>query len=152
MGSNLIKRQFAVTRKSIVSILEGVTPEVFESIPEGFNNNIHWQLGHILSAGELFLFNGQKNLPDNFNENFASGTKPADWTNDVPSVEEILEKLQEQLQRINEISDESLQVQLEKPFIGNKTVGELAAFGAFHEAMHLGQIQILKRLIQSKQA
>lgn len=60
MGSQLIKKQFAVTRKNILSLLEGVSPEVLDVVPEGFNNNIHWQIGHILTAGELFLFNGQK--------------------------------------------------------------------------------------------
>lgn len=68
----------------------------------------------------------------------------------MPSVEDILVKLQEQLERINQISDDSFEIELEKPFIGNKTVGELAAFGAFHESLHLGQIQILKRLIESQ--
>ncbi|MCP1145051.1 DinB family protein [Lysinibacillus endophyticus] len=150
MGSQLIKKQFAVTRKNILSLLEGVSPEVLDVVPEGFNNNIHWQIGHILTAGELFLFNGQKNLPENYGQHFAGGTKPADWTNDVPSVEDILVKLQEQLERINQISDDSFEIELEKPFIGNKTVGELAAFGAFHESLHLGQIQILKRLIESQ--
>ncbi|HWK22961.1 MAG TPA: DinB family protein [Ureibacillus sp.] len=149
--SELIKKQYNVTRQRISSTLEGLSSELLDIVPEGFNNNIHWQVGHILVTGELFMFNGQNNLPVEYAQYFKSGSKPADWNKDVPSVETILERLDEQLNRINLLPEEAFTLELQQPFIGNKTTGELAAFGAFHEALHLGQIQTLKRLIESSQ-
>lgn len=149
--SQLVKMQFVKTRQVLAKLLEDASPEIISIVPKGFNNNIHWQVGHILGAGELFLFKGQENLPKTYNEFFGTGTKPTDWTGDVPSIEILLEQLNEQLVRINEIPDESFNQTLSKPFIGNETVGELAAFGAFHEALHLGQIQSLKRIIKAAQ-
>ena len=150
--SELLIKQFVRTRETLSKTLEGVTAETVAHIPEGFNNNIHWQVGHILSAGELFLFNGQENIPANYKELFGAGSKPADWSDDVPSLETLLEQLNEQSNRIQQINVEGFAEPLEQPFIGNNTVGELAAMGAFHEALHVGQIKILKRLIETSQA
>jgi hypothetical protein len=149
--SKLIKQQFTRTRGKLSETLEDVSTEVFEIVPDGFNNNIHWQLGHLLITGELFLFGGQKNLPENYRDFFKPGTKPSDWTSEVPSVNTLLGQLNEQLDRINDIPAEVFERKLPKPFLGNETAGELAAMGAYHEAMHLGQIQSLKRLIEVTQ-
>ena len=147
----LIKKQFGRTRAVLSKTLEGVSPEALDIVPEGFNNNIRWQLGHILVTAELFLFKGQETLPTSYNELFGPGSKPANWTGDVPSVATLFEQLNEQLARIQEVDTTTFDIKLEKPFIGNETVGELAAMGAFHEAMHVGQIQALKRIVEAVQ-
>ncbi|MBM4763814.1 DinB family protein [Bacillus sp. B15-48] len=149
--TELIKKQYSLTRQSVAKTLNGVSAETSAIIPEGFNNNIQWQVGHILVVTDLFLFKDQGNLPTNYSELFGPGSKPANWTSDVPSVETLLEQLNEQLTRINDIPAEVFSQRLPEPFIGNETVGELAAFGAFHEALHLGQIQSIKRLVESTQ-
>lgn len=145
----LIIQQFERTRNTLVQTLEGTSPEVFEVIPEGFNNNIHWQVGHILTTGALFMFYGEQKLPENYNALFGNSTKPADWTGDVPSVETLLEQLKEQLEQIKNIDVATFDERIEQPFLGNETRGELAAMGAFHEAYHVGQVHILKRLIEA---
>lgn len=149
--SELIIKQFARTRQTLIKTLEGVAEESVKMIPEGFNNNILWQVGHILNTGELFLFKGQRNLPANYRELFGPGSSPAIWSTDVPSLETLLAQLQEQADRIQKINVEGFAELLEKSFIGNNTVGELAAMGAFHEALHVGQIQMLKRLVETSE-
>jgi hypothetical protein len=148
--SELVKGQFARTRKAISEVLEGISPEVLDAIPAGFRNNIHWQVGHILVITEKFISNDQLNIPENYNEIFGNGTKPADWSGDIPSVETLVEQLNEQLVRIKEIPSEAFDQKLPEKFLGNETVGELIAMGAFHEAMHLGQIQSLKKIGEAK--
>lgn len=148
--SSLIKQQFQRTRQTLSETLEGITNDVAQAIPKGFNNNIHWQVGHILTAGELFMFFGNEQLPEHYQKLFGYGSKPADWSNDIPTLSTLLEQLNVQLERINKIPDESFQKKLREPVLGNETVGELAAMGAFHEAMHLGQIQSMKRLIEGQ--
>ena len=145
----LIKKQFGRTRAAIVKTLKGVSPEALDVVPEGFNNNIRWQLGHILVTAELFLFKGQEKLSASYNTLFGPGSKPANWAGDVPSIATLLEQLNEQLARIQEVDTTTFEIKLEKPFIGNETVGELAAMGAFHEAMHVGQIQALKQIVEA---
>mgnify|MGYP003477319869 FL=1 len=145
----LIKKQFGRTRAVLSKTLEGVSPEALDIVPEGFNNNIRWQLGHILVTAELFLFKGQEKLPASYNALFGPGSKPANWTGDVPSASTLLEQLNEQLASIQEVDVTTFDIKLENPFIGNETVGELAAMGAFHEAMHVGQIQALTKIVET---
>lgn len=142
----LIKKSIIRTRNTLQKVLENVPKEVIETIPEGFNNNIHWQVGHILVAGDTFYNNGQGDFKIE-KAYFAPGTKPREWNGDVPSLESLLEKLSKQTEEILKLTDEQLNEKLPKPFLGNETRGDCVAMGAFHEAMHLGQIQILKRLV-----
>ena len=72
-------------------------------IPEGFNNNIHWHLGHILVAADMFILKGNEVAPAEFKAFFSNGTKPADWSADVPSVETVLALLQKQAEVIQGI-------------------------------------------------
>ena len=143
----LIIGQITRSRSSLKKIAEGLAPEAFSVIPEGFNNNIHWQLGHILVAAELFFLKGKETLPAEFKTFFAPGTKPADWTTAAPSVETVLALLQEQLATIQAIDVKTFDIKFEAPIFGNETVGEFAAMGAFHEAIHLGQIQALAKIV-----
>lgn len=65
MGQHVLY-QFTVTRKMLKNTIKGLNPELFDVIPEGFNNNIHWQIGHILKTTEFFLFSGEEQLPENY--------------------------------------------------------------------------------------
>ncbi|WML42660.1 DinB family protein [Neobacillus sp. PS3-40] len=150
--SELLFKQFELTRGNFIKRVEPIQNDIVDIIPSGFNNNIHWIVGHVLTVAEQFLFGfpTQSNyLPANYKELFGNGTKPADWNENIPSVEELVEQLKVQLTRIKEIPSERFNDQLEKPFLGLETFGELANMAIFHEANHLGQIQTMKRLIET---
>ncbi|MFF2448789.1 DinB family protein [Neobacillus sp. NPDC058068] len=152
--SELLFKSFELTRnyflKNVASLDEGLV----DVQPEGFNNTIHWHIGHALTVTEQFMFGFPKkstNLPANYMGLFATGTKPAEWNGDVPSVQELSTQLKEQLSRIKEIHVESFSEKLKTPFLGQETFGELANFAVFHESLHLGQIQAMKRVIEKPQ-
>ncbi|NSL52160.1 DinB family protein [Calidifontibacillus erzurumensis] len=145
--SQLIKKQFELTRTNIFKSIEGVNEQTFDVAPKGFNNTIHWQLGHILVAAEKFLFGESGKLSAEYGEFFGYGTKPADWKGEAPSVAALVEQLKDQLNRIQEIPDEKFKEKLPEPILGNTTYGELAAFTVFHEALHAGQIHAMTRFL-----
>ena len=123
--------------------------------PEGFNNTLHWHIGHVLTTTEQLVFGFPKNtnnLPANYKELFAKGTKPADWQGQVPTVKELVIQLTDQLTRMNDIPVESLSKKLESPFLGRETFGEIINFCLFHENLHLGHIQAMKRVIETAQS
>jgi uncharacterized damage-inducible protein DinB len=149
--NGLIYKNFEVTRGYFLKKVDGYDEKIVDVQPEGFNNTIHWHVGHVLTVTEQFIFGFPKksnNLPANYMELFASGTKPADWQGEVPSVQELSEQLKEQVKRIKEIPAESFNEKLKAPFLGLETYGELANFAIFHEANHLGQIQAMKRIVE----
>lgn len=150
--SELLLKSFELARNYFVKNIDAIKEDVAETQPDGFNNTIHWQVGHVLTVAEQFMFGYPKkstHLPEIYMELFATGTKPADWKGEVPSIQELSAQLKEQLGRIKEIPAESFSERLKTPFLGQETFGELTNFAVFHESLHLGQIQAMKRVIQA---
>ncbi|WHY77963.1 DinB family protein [Neobacillus sp. WH10] len=153
--SELLFKSFELTRSYFIKIVEALDEAILDVQPHGFNNTIHWHVGHVLTVAEQFMFGFPKkstSLPANYMEIFATGTKPADWQGDVPSMQELSAQLKEQTKRIKEIPAESFNEKLKTPFLGQETFGELANFAIFHESLHLGQIQAMKRVIEAANA
>ncbi|MDP4163190.1 MAG: DinB family protein [Bacillota bacterium] len=149
--SEYLFQNFEMTRNLFFRELTGVTEEMADVQPEGFNNTIHWHVGHVLTATEGFMFGfptKSQNLPANYKELFGNGTKPGDWTEAVPSMEELLVQLKEQVGRLKEIPAASFEQKLQNPFLGLETFGQLANMALYHESHHMGQIHVMKRIIQ----
>ncbi|MEW8969182.1 MAG: DinB family protein [Mesobacillus sp.] len=148
--SELLFKQFELTRGSFLKNIAGITAEQASVQPEGFNNNIHWNIGHVLTVTEQFMMGFPKksnHLPANYIELFGNGTRPSEWTGDVPSVDVLRDQLKAQLGRIKEVPASTLNEKLKKPFLGLETFGELANMALFHEAYHLGQIHAMRKLV-----
>ncbi|WP_428908201.1 DinB family protein [Niallia sp. Krafla_26] len=148
--SKLVIKQFILAREGIFKDLEGVSPEVFDIQPKGLPNTVRWQLGHILSSAELFLFGENGQLPAQYNQYFGYGSKPSAWNEGVPSVETLVEQLKSQLERIKELPNDQFENQLPEPVLGNHTYGELVYFTAYHELTHAGQIHTLLKAAQAQ--
>ena len=149
--SELLFKNMELTRSFFIKNVEAIEEGLVDIQPAGFNNTLHWHIGHVLTAAEMFMFGFPKNtshLPANYMELFAKGTKPADWQGDVPSVSVLTNQLKDQLKRMKEIPAESFSKKLEEPFLGQETFGELINFSLFHENLHLGHIQAMKRVIE----
>lgn len=149
--SELLFKSFELTRSRLVRNVETLDEVNVDVQPVGFNNTIHWHVGHVLTVAEQFMFGFPKkstSLPANYMELFATGTKPADWQGEVPSMKELTEQLKNQMKRIKEIPAESFSERLKTPFLGQETFGEIANFAIFHEANHLGQVQAMKRVME----
>ncbi len=147
-------KQFEITRGALIKSFKEMDETTANVQPNGFNNTIRWQLGHVLLSGESFLFGFPKrstNLPNSYLEWFGRGSNPSSWTQDVPSVSVLVKQLEEQSTRIRELTptffDQSLPYQF--PFGNIETFGELFGFMLFHEANHLGQMLAMKRIIEN---
>lgn len=104
----------SITEKSIQRIPE----EMADVIPEGFNNSIRWNFGHIAYVQEKLVFgiSGEKmNVPMNYERLFGAGTKPAEWTEPPPSFKEIAAVLTGQKSRIKTFLHGRLDQKLPRP-------------------------------------
>ncbi|MFL6561225.1 MAG: DinB family protein [Bacillus sp. (in: firmicutes)] len=150
--SELLFKGYGLVRERFIKNAAELEEGLVNVQPEGFNNNIHWHVGHVLTVAEQFMFGFPKKsaqLPASYMSFFASGTSPASWEGDAPPLQELIVQLQDQLTRINEIPAESFSQKLKIPFLGQETFGELANFAIFHESIHLGQMQAMKRILQA---
>lgn len=154
-GIGLSITAFKFSRAGLIQTLSAVDPESVDVIPEGFNNSIRWNTGHILSAADnmLALLSGyQRLLPASYSDFFKIGTSPKDWSGEPPEWSEMLNYVKQQTEQV-----ENLFNQNEKPTLLNTleirgiafdTVEEVLAFINGHEGLHHGTIKTYMRLIK----
>lgn len=150
-------KQVAFVRGQTLKLLDGVTEEMASQIPEGFRNNIRWNLGHIYLVLERFAFqylNLPQQLPDGFNEQFSRGTSPLNTLDDiaVPTLHELKALLQEQPERIQAALAHRLQEKIDPPYTTSAGMTlempeQFLSFGLYHEGMHLSTIKLYKKLL-----
>lgn len=148
--SNFIIDQLGFTRRQTLKYVNDINDSMAEKIPTGLRNNIKWNLGHIYVIHEKVAFgltNHQTTLPSKFNELFDTGTKPADWTQKIPSMSELIELLSGQIVRIESILTSNIKEDINPHYHSSssgltfKTVENVLTFSIFHEAMHFATIK-----------
>ncbi|ASN04031.1 DinB family protein [Virgibacillus necropolis] len=145
---------FNLTRNSFSTFVKDLDEKTADIQPEQFNNNIHWHVGHVLVTAEALLFghaSQSANFLEEFNELFKSGTKPANWTGEVPTISVLVNHLEEQQTRINELSDEFFKQDLPYtlPFGNFKTYGDIVDMLIMHENEHLGKMKAMKQVVEA---
>ena len=143
---------FDYTREATLGIIKGLDESKVDIQPKKLNNTLRWHAGHILVTAESLLFgfpNHSKNLPETYQELFATGTKPADWPEQVPKLSEIIDHLSEQKKRIKDLDEAFFNKNLpfEMPFGNFKTYGDIFLMITQHEAEHTGQMKVLNMLV-----
>lgn len=101
-------KQLAFVRGQTLKLMDGVTEETADRIPDGFRNTIRWQLGHIYVVLERFAFQFMGlplHLPEGFKEQFEYGTTPLNRPNSVavPTLPELESLLKDQQERIRDV-------------------------------------------------
>lgn len=137
-------------RRLTLRTVKSVTENEANIIPEGFRNNILWNLGHVYFDQYLWLqYLTGEIMPyhEDYVKLFKNGTNPSQWEYDPPSKEILLQQLEEQTKYIREV----FQDRLDDPFpkkSGMKTVRHVLVRTLMHESMHLNTIKSYKKLIK----
>lgn len=147
-------QQVTLARGYTLGRLKKAAPEQWDAQPEGFNNTIRWNAGHIFVSAESFVSQAIEDyeaVHPEWAEFFSTGTSPAAWDlEQVPSVEELMTALKEQGKRIPQVLEGELGNILAEPIsLGDvlrmDTVEDVAQFNAWHEGIHAGLIDGLVR-------
>lgn len=143
--------QLRTYRGELLSMVEGLSEAEAEKIPEGFNNNIRWNLGHVCLDQYLWiqvLTKEEPPIPSSFNEWFGYGTHPSHFTEETPSLHKLIEILKEQPKVIQERYHDRLEEEFAPTEMGMHTLEQVFIRTIFHEGLHMGAIQALKRRIK----
>ncbi|MET3978875.1 hypothetical protein ABIB62_001444 [Mucilaginibacter sp. UYP25] len=138
-------------RLMILNTLKDFTLEQLNTIPPGFNNNIAWNLGHMLAA-QLGIWYKRAGL--DVDEPFYQLYKP-DSKPEGPITQEELDEIK--LRLITSLDD------FEKDYAANifanyptwttrygavvSSIDEAIAFLPFHEGLHIGYMMSLRKLV-----
>ncbi|MUK88060.1 DinB family protein [Ornithinibacillus sp. L9] len=140
--------QLHTYRQETLSLIDGITEQQANIIPNGFNNNIRWNLGHIYLDQYLWIQAVTKEkmtYNDKFNDWFGFGTNPGNFSEETPDLEELKKLLREQPLRIKEVYGERLEEVFEPTEMDMHTVEQVLVRTIFHEGLHASTIQSIKR-------
>ncbi len=140
-----------------LGIIKDLSHEQLLTIPTGFNNNILWQIGHLLYEQYQFFygFTGQPlPLPEGgaeaYKALFDNGTSPKTWET-PPDVAGILAEFASISDTIiadaNAGKFDGFQGRELRPGLLLNDINHLAAFHCVHEGMHMGAIKAIKAFV-----
>jgi hypothetical protein len=147
---------FAITRTSrkiISKFLEDYTLEQLNKVPHGFNNNLIWNIAHIVVVQQMLVYN-LSGLPmmvsKEMVDSYKRGTKPEH------------EVTQQEVDQIKALLTETID-QTEKDFAAGtfknynefatmtgfnlQTAEDAMAFNYYHEATHLGIMMGIRKFV-----
>ncbi|KPB03216.1 DinB family protein [Bacillus sp. CHD6a] len=150
----LLFKQMQFVRKRTIAALDATTEQLADEMPGNVKNSVRWNLGHIFVSQDtlLYPFLGEEHhVPKDYLELFARGSSPHQWKTEVPTLQEIRNYLVEQPNRIQKEFTGKLEEPIQQPFkLGEyelTTLGELLNFSIWHEGLHQGAINTIKRAV-----
>ena len=144
---------FLQDRKLIQQALSGLAEEAYFNMPLGFDNNIAWNLGHIIVTQQALHYR-LSGLPTVTTREdvvmFKTGSSPADWLNQ-PDISRLLLLLAETGPKLRDDYAAGLfanfQSYTTSTTIALPTIEDALAFNNFHEGLHLGTILALRNFV-----
>ena len=140
-------------RKFLYKFLKETPLDVLNKIPERFNNNLFWNIAHVIVTQELLVYN-LSGLPmlvsDDMVAKYKKGTKP-----EVPASEQEVEEFKKLIFTTFERMKEDYENGTFKEYAPYTTstgttinnVEEAISFNLFHEGIHLGYVLALFRAL-----
>jgi len=141
------------SRKMLNAYFENYTLEQLNKVPEGFTNNLIWNIAHVIVTQQLLVYK-LSGLPmmvsDEMVDKYRRGTKPEQ---DVTQAEadEIQALLFDTLHKTEVDYNNGLFVNYQEyptstGFVLESTVGALQ-FNNFHEGLHLGIMLSIRKFV-----
>lgn len=151
-----MKTQFDILRKSralVAKELEGLTLEQIHKIPDGFKNNIAWNVAHLVVTQQLlhYKLSGLDCLcKDDLIETHRKGTTPTKIF-----TEEEFEEVTELLVGLPDTLEEDYEAGIFENYTEYPTstgfvltsIDNAIAFNNFHEGIHYGIIRSIKKFL-----
>ncbi len=153
MDPAIYARQFGFCDYVLKANLAGVDQETSLVAPERGGNNLNWVLGHILATrnGIFKLFGIEPFWSDEQSAPYGRGSEPVTADRAMP-LEELLAEFDRSqanlMALVSGLTPERLAEPLAEPnpILGD-TLGTAMTAYCFHEAYHVGQTGILRRVV-----
>jgi DinB superfamily len=151
-----MNQTFAITRSSrkvLVPFFENYTLEQLNLIPEGFNNNLIWNIGHIVVAQQMLVYKFS-GLPmmvsEKLVEKYRKGTRPEQKASreEVDEIKSLLFTTIDQTE--TDFGNNTFKNYQEfTTGIGYfiKSTEDAIAFNCYHEALHIGIIMSIRKFV-----
>lgn len=140
-------------RISILNTISSLSAAQLNEIPAGFNNNIIWNIAHIVASQQgLTYFRSGLEMPvgDDYFKKYKSETKPEEPVSEG-EIEKIKEFILSSIDQFKKDYSEALfsnfQSFTSRYGIEFNNIEEVIPFVTFHDGIHFGYVMALKRVI-----
>jgi hypothetical protein len=141
------------TRKNIIRTLRHLSAEQLNTIPEGFNNNLIWNAGHVIATMELLTYglSGMKTPSGrDFIDRYRKGSRP-EGPVDQAAIDQILKQLEVGVEQLSadvpELETADFRQYETSYGVALSKLGDAMTFNNMHEAMHLGTMLAMRKLV-----
>jgi len=141
------------SRKAFIQLIDGLTIEQLNKIPDGFNNNIIWNFGHIVVSTQTLCYVRTGILADassvKFNEFYKKDTRPT-YSVTVEEVSELKALALDSIEKIKEDYANGVFAHA-TPFatstygVEMKSIEEILITTVGHDNVHYGYAWALKK-------
>ena len=151
-----MKFQFEILvqgRKNLLWLLEPYSIAQLNQIPTGFKNNLVWNLGHVIVSHQnlCYKLSGLPlNIPDEYVQQFAKGTAPADPIDEkkVAQLKSLAISTAEQFQDdYHQGIFKAYQSYQSIYGVELQTIEDAIIFNNTHEGLHLGYMMAMRKRI-----
>jgi hypothetical protein len=141
------------SRKLLLTFLENYSLDKLNAIPEGFSNNIIWNIGHIIVVQQMLVYklSGMAMMiSDEMLETYKRGSKPEHsiMQDEVDEMKVLLFSTLEKTKK--DYAENLFQNYTEFTSLTGFTVksaGAAIEFNNYHEAIHIGTIMQIRKFI-----
>lgn len=141
------------SRKVLAYYLNNYTLEELNKVPEGFNNNLIWNIGHIVVVQQMLVYN-LSGLPMMVSQEMVAkyrrGTKPEAEISqaEVDAIQSLLfETIDKTEADYNQKIFQNFQEFTTATGYTMKNIEDALSFNYYHEAMHIGMMMSIKKFI-----
>jgi hypothetical protein len=141
------------SRKVLLQFIEKFTLDQLNKIPDGFNNNLIWNIAHIVVTQQrlVYKFSGLPlRIPSEIFEKYKGGTKPNGAVSQA-EVQEIQSLLLETINQtevdFNNTVFKNYQEYTTSIGLTITNIEEAISFNNYHEALHTGVMMSIRKFI-----
>lgn len=145
---------FEITRKNrkiMASFLDAFSLDELNTIPKGFNNNIFWNIAHLIATQQLLVYGLSgltMHVSDEFVEKYGKGSKPSSKVTEVEA-NKVRKLLISTLDKTKKDYQEGIFKDFKRYTTSTNStlsnVEQAIDFNNFHEGIHLGYILAMKK-------
>lgn len=145
--------QIRQTRRALDALTARLGDEAWLAVPDGFSNNVLWNVGHVVVTLELLTYGLaglDPGVPPEMVAAFRKGTSPAGWdaTPDPEAVRHHLHASPDRLEadlRAGRFT--GYREYRTTPGVVLASVDDAVTFDLYHEGIHLGAVLALRKLV-----
>lgn len=146
-------KTWKTSRQLYADFFDNYSTEQLNAIPKGFNNNLIWNIGHVIIAQQALIYKGANQkvrIPERLFKLYAPGTKPTGNTSqeDIDELKSLLTSVVDQtMEDYEQGKFETYNERMTGTGFHLTTVADAFEFNNYHEGLHLGYMMSIKRFV-----